>query len=821
MNKARRGTFLLLAAFAGILVLVGVLLKNRTETLLISYVESQTKKQAESFACIVSEELDTELEYLGYIASRIEENPDEIDSIMPLFNETSSDGAGIKQGLLTIDGEAIYGESLSVRDYEGIQRSFRGNNAICYVEDQGLLFTCPVHHDKNIRYVLYRLFPLEALEENFSISVYDNLGKLCVITRDGTMVIPFAEGNEEEISFIQSDEIINDFRSMHREMEVSVAAAHSFKTEFGDMILFESEIPGTDYLVAGFVPEKTASEGIDSLAFLMVWVFGLLMLLVLLSAFYLTSVSVKIRESDELREAKAVAEEASRAKSNFLANMSHEIRTPINAVLGFDELILRGTKEEETVKYATNIKHAGNVLLSLINDVLDFSKIEAGKMELVYSEYELASEIGDLSDMIAPRLRAKGIEFIVEVDSGLPKRLYGDPDRLKQCALNLLTNAVKYTEQGEVRLSVSGAEPPVKRSAGEGTEKEPASGSGRLSEHTDSGSGGMAASEESGRVYIRVSVKDTGIGIRQEDIDRLFSAFERIDETKNRTIEGTGLGLNIVKSLLEMMGSTLCVESEYGRGSEFSFVVMQEARGNEKIGDLREALESIEAESAYKKTFIAPKARLLLVDDTNMNLEVVKGLLKKTMVSIDTADSGKEALKLLSENSYDVLLFDHLMPEMNGVELLHTLKEDKENPNSLKPCIVMTANAVSGVREEYLKAGFDDYMSKPINGKALERLLVKYIPREKIELVDKDDKKADVRDSVRSEDRSLLEKLDGSGKLDVWQGIENNGTLENYISMLGLFCDTVKEKADEVLSLYDSGDIKDYTIKIHAMKSSL
>ncbi|MBQ7677017.1 MAG: hypothetical protein IJT32_02165, partial [Lachnospiraceae bacterium] len=313
----------------------------------------------------------------------------------------------------------------------------------------------------------------------------------------------------------------------------------------------------------------------------------------------------------QLTTAKAAAEEATKAKSDFLANMSHEIRTPINTILGMDELILRETNDPVLRKYAINIQRAGNALLSQINDVLDFSKIEAGKMELVPDGYNLALLIADMVGMVNARATAKGLEFKTEVNEDIPHSLFGDAVRIAQVIVNLLTNAVKYTREGSVTLSVD------YRKVGDDA------------------------------IDLAVAVKDTGIGIREEDIEKLFRAFERIDQVRNRTIEGTGLGMNIVTRLLEMMESHLEVQSEYGKGSCFSFVLCQEVLDWEPIGKFEHSIEDLsEQQEKYRLTFIAPEAKVLLVDDTEMNLMVTKGLLKNTQLQIDTAADGKQALSM-------------------------------------------------------------------------------------------------------------------------------------------------------------------------------
>ena len=396
----------------------------------------------------------------------------------------------------------------------------------------------------------------------------------------------------------------------------------------------------------------------------------------------------------ELEEQKRIADEANQAKSSFLANMSHEIRTPINAVLGMDEMILRESREKETISYAQDIQTAGRTLLSLINDILDFSKIEEGRMEILPTQYALSSVIGDLVNMIRDRANKKGLHLEVAVDQYTPHILYGDEIRIKQIVLNLLTNAVKYTESGTVKLSVGFSK---------------------------------CADQE---ILLRFAVADTGIGMKEEDMEKLFSPFSRIEESRNRSIEGTGLGMSIVKQLLALMDSQLEVNSVYGEGSDFSFAIRQRVIRWEAIGDFGTRFETETTKhKAYHELFHAPDAQILVVDDNEVNLTVIRNLLKQTQVKVDTAFSGAEALQAAEETSYDVIFIDHMMPDMDGIETLHRLQTEIDHA---PVCIALTANAVSGARELYLQAGFADYLSKPVDGRMLEEMLRHYLPAEKV-----------------------------------------------------------------------------------------
>ena len=407
------------------------------------------------------------------------------------------------------------------------------------------------------------------------------------------------------------------------------------------------------------------------------------------------------RITTELLDMAAEARDANNAKSAFLSHMSHEIRTPINAILGLDEMIIRESGEDETVEYAESIKSAGSNLLGIVNDILDFSKIEAGKMRLVPVDYELSSVINDMYNLVGIRAREKGLEVKLDVDKDLPSVLNGDEMRIKQVVTNLLTNAVKYTEKGSVTLKMTGA------GKGDGDKT----------------------------VRIRVSVLDTGIGIKPGDMEKLFDEYERVDERRNRSIEGTGLGLAITKELLDLMGSRLEVASTYGQGSEFGFEIVQGIVNDKPVGDVNARFDRKPARKRRVR-FTAEDARILVVDDSAVNLNVVVKLVKDTRIQIDTAKSGEEAIDLVCRQEYDVILLDHMMPGMDGPKTLANMMGNKDNLSKAAPVISLTANASDDARDEYISMGYKDYLTKPINPTELEDMLFYYIPPEKIRTVE-------------------------------------------------------------------------------------
>lgn len=528
---------------------------------------------------------------------------------------------------------------------------------------------------------------------------------------------------------------------------------------------------------------------------------GIGITLVVLALFY-TVESPDAILIETLAKERERADSANRAKSIFLAQMSHDIRTPINAILGMNEMILRETADEDIRDYSRDIQTAGKTLLSLINTILDFSKIEDGKMELVIVKYDLATFVKNIELSVNGRARTKGLSFEVNVDEKLPTALYGDDVRLTKIITNLLTNAIKYTEKGSVRFDIK-----------------------KLSDRDD-------------EVLISVAVADTGIGIKPEDLDNIYKEFNRLDEERNRNIDGVGLGMAIVANLLKMMDSSLKVESTYGKGSVFSFSVVQKIADATPIGDYNEKLNAMGEDRIDQEEFMAPDARVLIVDDNTMNLKVAKKLLQIFGIEPDLAESGEECIEKVKSNYYHFIGLDHMMPGLSGIETLEKLREGKILPEDTR-VLAMTANAVAGAKEMYISAGFDDYVSKPIELDSMKQKLLTYLPADIIRKKGKDidfevlefepaggDDEAPEFEPAKDApaipvSETDIKKLLSDAGVDVAAGLMYCADdMDFYTEVLGDYVKWQPQKTDQLNEFYKSGDIKNYGILIHALKNT-
>lgn len=469
------------------------------------------------------------------------------------------------------------------------------------------------------------------------------------------------------------------------------------------------------------------------------------------------------------KKQKKEIEELNQMQNRFFSSMSHEIRTPINTIIGLNEMILREDVSDEVAADAKNIQGASKMLLTLINDILDMSKIESGNMDIVAVNYDVGAMLSDIVNMIWVRAREKGLEFHIDVDQSMPSQLCGDEVRIKQILINVLNNAVKYTSEGSVTLSIS------------------------------------CKKMEDGCAQISYSVTDTGMGIKKENIPYLFSAFKRGDEEKNRYIEGTGLGLSIVKQLVELMDGEIAVNSVYTKGSTFVITLPQKIVGEGAIGELNlEAGRSGNTRTRYKQSFEAPEANVLIVDDNEANLMVEKKLLKGTRVTIDTAESGAQCLKKTLKKRYNVIFMDHLMPQMDGVECLHEIRRQTGGLNLNTPVVILTANAGGENQALYKREGFDGYLLKPVSSQLLEQELLRHLPREMVNILESGESVGVVETPVVEHRKRLSVMISTESMCDLPKDI-----LEKYqiavipyriVTEGGTFLDGIEMETDGLLS---------------------
>ena len=761
-KRFKNTAFVIFISFV-ILIIVCLAMWKKMQKIIDEQLEDHVSEQSSMVASIVDNSFRDEIRLLEASAAFVDVETGQVDTF---FKEET----GVSYGVLKINGEAAYGKELEFTKYEGIFDSLHGNSSVSCGNDKTVLFTVPVYKGNNVKFVLYKLYESRTLSDKINFDCFNNRGECVVTDIDGNIILS-EENSLIDSAFLNDEANVKAYAQISDNMNISSSSASRGEGKYGDNILFASETGFTSFYIMGYVKTDAVTGEISLIIPLVLWCFGLLWLLLIIVTIYLIGAEKKAKESDELLREKLVAEEANRAKSDFLANMSHEIRTPINAVIGMNEMILRESDDKNILEYAGNIESASKNLLYIINDILDFSKIESGRMEINENNYNLGELLSDVVSMMEIRASKKGLVFETNVDAKLPSMLFGDDIRIKQVILNLLSNAVKYTPSGKVSLNVSG-------------------------------------DIVNDSLELKIAVKDTGIGIKSDDIAMLFEGFQRLDMEKNRSIEGTGLGLAVTKNLVTIMNGDIGVESVYGEGSTFYFSVKQGIIDLKPLGDFKvNHLKSKNTGSRYEQSFIAPDAKILVVDDNQMNLFVVRKFLEKTKVQITEAMSGTDALELMRHYKFDVILLDHMMPGIDGIETLKRARMMEDNKSIKAPVIALTANAISGVREMYLQEGFDDYISKPISGPVLDEKIAKYLDVAKIV--------SDTQDEITEY------KQESTGYIDTNLGLKYCADDEMiYTEIMTIFHSSYESKLAELNSDFELKNWNSYTIHIHALKSN-
>ena len=751
-------------------------MQNKVFNMLNSTLEKMIARQTADMSIVAEERFNQELAELKFAANYLATHKD-VETEKDILEGLSKNFPGVTVGILKLNDQDISDETISKNEFMRLPMAFRGNDVVDYFAEKGLLFASPIINNGKVQAVIYRLYAENLLTDLFGLTEYNYESRLLIQERNGRIIVPYKNYDENGRKFFYDKAIESGFKNIRKQLETQRSAAIYSDSSQGQYFLFAADLPQTNCSIIGYVPWTAVAGDIFYIYNVVIHNVTVLLLMFAFFSIYLFFIREKAAESETWKHAKEAADQANQAKSTFLANMSHEIRTPINAILGMNEMILRESNDPSILKYAHNAHSASESLLSLINDILDFSKIESGKMELIEESYKLDEVIKNLVNMIKPRALDKNLTFNVKVDENISNQLFGDSVRIRQIVVNFLTNAVKYTKVGGIELIIK------------------------------------AEKKSSTKTILSFHVKDTGIGIRNEDRKKLFKDFQRLDQHETKNIEGTGLGLAITYRLVKMMNGWIKVDSVYGEGSTFSVMIPQKIMSDEKIGNFAEKLNIVDDKpKVYKTKFIAPDATVLVVDDNEMNLLVATSLLKATKIQVDTAISGFEALKKISEKKYDLIFLDQMMPSLDGIETFKLAQEMPDNKSKGAPTIALTANAISGAREMFLKEGFTDYLSKPIDAAALEEMLMNYLPIEKLYAPTEDNAE------LRMQNVELENHFEN---LNVELGLKYSADSdEMYRNILQMFCNLKPEKQSKINEAFNNEDWNNYTTFIHALKST-
>ncbi len=678
-------------------LLIGIFMYAWMLTSLHSYMEMLVENQAQLLEQLASQRINSRMDEIKSVTEYLRDGRVVESEMGAAAGRLLDNPTQINIGILRQDGTPVSGHPLRSSEYPAIQAAFRGNSTVRYRRGEGLLFTSPIYNSGVVRYALYEFFDEKAMFDRFTDDFFRDQGEIMIADEEQRIIMPFSGSKTEQDAYFSQPSVVDAFTKLEQRLEQTNASAVHRKGEGSEDFIFIVQMEQKNMYLVGILPYEVVAEGVTNLSDLVLIVFAIVIILLTLGTFRVVDANAKARESDALREAKLAAEEASKAKSNFLANMSHELRTPINAIMGFNEMILREDEDPLTRERALDVQSGAQILLGLINDVLDFSKIESGNLNILNAEYSLPLLIRDLALLSENRARAKSLDFEIMIEPDLPIGLYGDDSRLRQVLTNLLTNAVKYTPRGTVTLKISGEQ------------------------------------KDGETECLHFEVIDTGTGIKPENLEKMFVPYSRVEEHRNRNVEGTGLGLSIVINLLRLMGSELQVESEYGKGSNFHFYLDQKIIDPEPVGDIHERLSNMVQEYKHRVHFTAPQAKLLMVDDNSMNRKIFVNLLKPIKSHVETVSSGQKCLECVQKEHFDIIFMDHLMPEMDGVETLQRLRSLEGNLSAGSPVIALTANAFTGAEELYKGMGFDGFLPKPIATDKLENLIGNLLPSEYLE----------------------------------------------------------------------------------------